>query len=675
MITPSSVRRFPASLAHHCRALALLLAATACALAAGEVRVSPPADPAADAVPAIRAALERVRAEGASRLVLEPGTYQLYPRRAEEFFLHVSNHDPGLRTAAFPLVGLRDLEVVGTGARLVMHGQAFIAFLVRGSERIALRGFTIDWDRPLCLQAKVVAVDAADDSFDVETLPECGAQIVAGQLVFGDGEGWIPGRNFLRAPWQTPSGQVWWQDTQWTHWVDPETARALPREAQLPLRPYNQKLGKAAVFEELGKNRFRLRHAAPSLPRLGTAFVSKGEIMPNRSTPALHVSRSRDIRIEDVTIHHAGGMGLIAEETENVALRRYRLVRPPGSARLVSTTADATHFNQCRGRIVVEDSEFAHMLDDAINVHGVYARVDAALGPRTAGLLLYHFQQLGMEFARPGDRLRFSASDTLLGYGERTVASVRPVNQSFLEVTFTEPIEGFLRPDSCVDNLACQPDLEFRRNHVHDNRARAVLVTSAGRVLIEDNRFEHSSMMSILIEGDCQFWHESGPVRDVCIRRNTFATQEPDVPCIRISPQQPREKALQPPYHANIRIEGNTFVLPGAAVLSANRVRGLRFLDNEVRPAQGNAEAGASPRSAATAGKAVADPASSQAKRKKGGKTLGGSDSEAISLRACEDVVIERNRFRLPGPAAIVQQGPTPGLSVRDNEGLAPILP
>ena len=102
-----------------------------------------------------------------------------------------------------------------------------------------------------------------------------------------------------------------------------------------------------------------------------------------------------------------------------------------------------------------------------------------------------------------------------------------------------------------------------------------------------------SSVPPLTVEGygPMRIGMTSAEARQVSGQPMNNEALEPDVPAIRISPQQPREKALQPPYHRNIRIEGNTFVLPGAAVLSANRVRGLSIVDNEVRPAQASATA------------------------------------------------------------------------------------
>ena len=72
-----------------------------------------------------------------------------------------------------------------------------------------------------------------------------------------------------------------------------------------------------------------------------------------------------------------------------------------------------------------------------------------------------------------------------------------------------------------MENLTWYPDVVMRKNIIRDNRARSALITTKGKVLIEDNYFS-SQMHGILIEGDNNSWYESGAVQDVTIRNNTF---------------------------------------------------------------------------------------------------------------------------------------------------------
>ena len=117
---------------------------------------------------------------------------------------------------------------------------------------------------------------------------------------------------------------------------------------------------------------------------------------------------------------------------------------------------------------------------------------------------------------------------------------------------------------------------------VRNNRARCVLMTAGGKVLIENNLFERPSMMGILVEGDNQFWYESGAVEDLTIRSNKFIGLSAFAPLLRLAPMQPGEKRSLPPYHHHIRILDNTIEAASPLVLDATRVGGLEFSGNTV---------------------------------------------------------------------------------------------
>jgi hypothetical protein len=135
-----------------------------------------------------------------------------------------------------------------------------------------------------------------------------------------------------------------------------------------------------------------------------------------------------------------------------------------------------------------------------------------------------------------------------------------------------------------IENLTCTPDAEIRNCHFGSCRARGLLVSTPGKVIIENNVFE-SSGSAILIAGDANAWYESGAVRDVLIRNNDFR-----YPCnssiyqfceavISIDPEIPTSEQKYP-YHRNIRIVDNTFHLFDYPILFARSVDGLTFSSN-----------------------------------------------------------------------------------------------
>src|SRR5262245_46337697 len=64
-----------------------------------------------DAVPMVRAELERLRAQGGGTLSLPPGEHHFWPDAALAKHLYVSNNDPGENRIVFPLEEFRELVV------------------------------------------------------------------------------------------------------------------------------------------------------------------------------------------------------------------------------------------------------------------------------------------------------------------------------------------------------------------------------------------------------------------------------------------------------------------------------------------------------------------------------------------------------------------------------------
>ena len=54
---------------------------------------------------------------------------------------------------------------------------------------------------------------------------------------------------------------------------------------------------------------------------------------PSRTAPAVYAADSKDICCENIRVHHAAGMGFLAERCENVTLKRFDATPSPGTGR------------------------------------------------------------------------------------------------------------------------------------------------------------------------------------------------------------------------------------------------------------------------------------------------------------------------------------------------------
>ena len=191
-----------------------------------------------------------------------------------------------------------------------------------------------------------------------------------------------------------------------------------------------------------------------------------------------------------------------------------------------------------------------------------------------------HSQQRGLIVAERGDRVRFVTSKDLQPYGDAKVTATRELNGDLFEVTLDRLPEGGLQPGSGFYNLTWQPNLTVRGCTVRNHRARTMLIATAGDALIEDNHFSRSSMAGIQFEGDNGFWWESGPTRNVIIRRNEFVDNYGAV--LRVVPTLDARQFPQALYHGGIVFEDNRIKSFHRTVVEATAVDGLVFRNNTI---------------------------------------------------------------------------------------------
>lgn len=513
-----------------------------------------------DATPAIRSVLES-KGQKNIRLVFPAGKYHFYPDKAYGKYHTITNHDNGYKYFAFPLVGCENIEIDGGGAEFIFHG-VITPFLIEDSKNIRLENFSIDWQEPFYAQGTVLKSDPEGQSADIEFTPFSRVKLEGNRLA-------IVNNDYYHA------------NLGETMVFDPSTTAVAWRAQDYLL---NGERAKLATAQQLNGNTYRITGQFSRIPAPeGLIYVFKGPNRVNRLAPAIHVTASKGFTAKNIRVYHAGGMGIVGERAEDIHLDSFNVVLREGSDRIVTTTADATHFCNCRGRLLIENCIFENMLDDATNVHGTYMRIDEIRGKRTVMAKLIHPQQLGYNFAGSGDRIQFVDEETILPRGEAEVISVTPVNQGYYELVFAADIPDGIKPGDGLENISWYPELTFRNNIVRNNRARSILISTRNKIVVENNSFS-SMMTSILIEGDLDYWHESGAVTDVLIHNNKFYDSAYGGNKACIIWINPHNKQTDPdhPFERNIRIEDNMFKTFDPSIVMARSVDGLVFSGNSV---------------------------------------------------------------------------------------------
>jgi hypothetical protein len=522
-----------------------------------------------DATVEIYNAIQKCRDENYSRLVIKKGVYHLRRTRAFEKYVSISNCDNGMKRIAFPLDNFSDFEVDGGGSMFICHGRVQV-FELENTKNITLRNFSVDWEKPFYYQAEVIKVDPENNSYDIKEHHECDSKIVNNELLFYDS-------NMIRAEDQ------WLQDINWSEWFDPATGGVALRS------PIYEPKSAMEGFKvtEIDKGVYRLQNAARNLPELGWVLICKGirnNNTTNRSASVIHIYRSENIRTVDVTIHTCSGIGFVAERSTDIFIDRMRVELPEGSERMVTTTADATHFVNCKGRVEIKDSYFENVLDDITNIHGDYASILDVIDSHTIGVELTHQHQLKVEIAGEGDIMRIVNGD-MENIVTRRVKSVDYRNSVYIIIEFEEEVESLIgKEDYWIENLTWNSDFFLVKNCiVKNNRGRAVCVSDQGKVIIEDCTFENNAMPAVRLTGDLRIWWTSSPVTDVLIQNNTIISYS-HYPAVTMTPQLKCDSKPNSYYNSNVRVLNNTIESSTSAILYANHIENLEFSGNRIIP-------------------------------------------------------------------------------------------
>ena len=307
----------------------------------------------------------------------------------------------------------------------------------------------------------------------------------------------------------------------------------------------------------------------------------------NRPHPGCVVYRARKTSLNDVSLHQSSGMALLVQRSEDFHMKGGGVMVRKGTGRVHTAGADATHFSNTRGGIVVEKALFEGMMDDAINVHSTCLGVMEVVDSHTLKCKYMHRQAVGFEVFLPGEKIRFINGPTLEPGGTATVKTAVKKNSAELVITVEEPLPSSVRAGDAVENADFYPSVVFRNNIVRNNRARGSLFTTPERVLVEGNLFDHSSGSAILLAGDAQGWYESGACHEVVIRKNTFINNltsryQFTNAIISIYPEVKQLDRQRDYYHRNVLIENNVFKTFDVPLLFAISTDNLKFINNKV---------------------------------------------------------------------------------------------
>jgi hypothetical protein len=503
-----------------------------------------------DVTLAVREALDYCRKTKSRKLVFPKGQYYFSPSLAFEKYYSISNNDGSLKRIAFPIIGFDNFEIDGQGSEFVFKG--FICpFIIDSSSNISIRNFSIDYKRTFHSEANIISV--RENEIDASISVQYPYTIENGRIVFRD-----------ENKTQYPFGNLLEFD---------------PKKRETAFLAKDYYTGPNVHIEEIEKQVVRIF--------LKGIKATPGNVMVfgagHRLCPAVTITDAKGITINQLDIFHCGGMGVIAQRSKDISLEKVRITTSPKSGRVVSITADATHFSNCTGNISMTDCLFENQKDDATNIHGIYVRVDSQLTKNIVLVKLVHAQQFGFDFITEGKKLELVNKLSLTTYKELTVRSVVRINSEFTKVEFTEPLPADFKIGDVLASVE-YPDVVIKNCIIRGNRARGILLGSRGKILIEGNTF-HVPGAAILLEGDARFWFEQAGVRNLEIRNNNFDNCNYGVwgnAVIQVGAGIEKNYRESSRYNKNIIIENNVFHIFDPRILNAYSIDNLVFRNNKM---------------------------------------------------------------------------------------------
>jgi len=478
----------------------------------------------------------------------------IFPRGRYDFWQDFASSDHF--SIGIPMEGLKNVVIDGDSSEFIFHGNMQIA-RISGCENIELKNFIVDWDFPFMYQGTYL--NSTDDYIELEFDKEQYRYVIENERFFMTGEGWKA----------TPTGYF--------NLFDRDT-----KEILYMTHDGNNSQLFTSKAEEVRSGVVRFYGKPTIKPPKGTyTNLMSGRYM----TVGIDITGSKDVILKDLTIYHALSHAVLGSRSENITMDNATVKINDKKGRVVSIIADNSHFLNCKGLIKIINCAHTGAMDDFINVHGSYSKIDSILGNNTIITSKLN--------AERGDEIWFVNPVLCQRSETRVVQSVERLENRLSKITFDSPLPKGVVTGDYLENKTWTPNLEIRNCKIlKQHRARGILVTTPKKVIIEDNYFRTAGT-AILIEGDMDYWFESGANRDITIRNNVFENcltsgcitgnrWEWGEGIISITPSHRPQNENSEPYHQNIRIENNIFKTFDVPLMHARSVRGLIFRNNEI---------------------------------------------------------------------------------------------
>lgn len=468
------------------------------------------------------------------KVVFEKGNYYIDASECESEMLYITNtvgdkefsskETPHKNRAAISIKNVSNLKIEGNGAKFIINGKATNA-VIQNCKNLEIDDIEFSSVNPDMHELRVIDKSAFYVDFEIDAESEY--EIRHSRLYFKGIDYCYDAFKKYRAAWHIGL-------------VNKKTPDKIERVHHLFLN--------AIACRELASHKIRIYYFTTLPFNLGDRFYAYDV---RRQYAGIFVDKSKNVAFKNIKQRFNYSLALVAQDTENIIIDRAEFAPGKKSGRLMASAADFIQICMCKGKVSVTNCCFEGAGDDCLNVHGMHYKIKRVKG-NTITVSYMHPQSHGYNPLHSGDEIAFVNPKTLLENGRARVKASTLITEYDIELVLDDASAA--RAGDVIEDITMCPDVYFGGNTVNRIITRGLLLTTRGRVVVENNHFVSTTMSGILLSDDAESWYESGPCKDITIKSNVFdyCGQTP----VLIKPENSIHKSA---VHENIQIIGNVF--------------------------------------------------------------------------------------------------------------------
>lgn len=476
---------------------------------------------------------ECVKIDEQKTLIIESGDYYIDSSLCDKEIFYITNtcepwcwekdEVPHEYKIAINIKGIKNLHIIANGAKFIMNGRV-TNIAIHNCENVMIEGLITDAISPDMHDLKVVAKgrNYVDYKVDYET-----KLLAEGNKIYFTGKDYKT--NIKKNVYIS-----WWNGK-----VSVDDINTIKR-VKHPL------LGSTKV-KLIADDTIRAVYPLGNNAKVGDTFCVYDH---RRKNEGIFVTRCKDVVIKGVTGHFNYGLCVVVQDCENFTLDGCKFVPREDNVRLMSSVADFVQLCMCKGDMVITNNTFIGAGDDTLNVHGMHFKVVEKKGNNII-VKFCHNQSYGYNALHVGDYVDFVDGNTLAIVGSSKIVSSKMIGEYRIALELENADN--LKVGQLIEDTTQCPNMIFKDNFMTRIITRGLLITTRGKVVVENNVFDSTTMHSILLSNDAKSWYESGRCEDVTIRDNVFNTCPQYTVCVK-----PENGGNTNIVHSNITIENNT---------------------------------------------------------------------------------------------------------------------